>query len=47
MVNVSAPVKQSKNFLIELEEMFEHETSENKKLPAALVKPNPDYLVAD
>jgi hypothetical protein len=47
MVNISSPVVLTKNFLIELEEMFEHENSENKKLPAALVQPNPDYLVAD
>lgn len=47
MVNISSPVVVAKNFLIELEEIFEHETAESKALPMSLVQPNPDYLVAD
>lgn len=47
MVNISSPVELSKNFLIELEEIFEHECSEGKRLPPSLLSPNPDYLVAD
>jgi DNA polymerase sigma len=47
MVNMTTPALQTKNFLIELEEIFEHETSESKRLPPALSSQTPDYLVAD
>jgi len=46
MVNMTIPVV--KNFLIELEEIFETETSESKRTPgpSPLTVPQ-DYLIAD
>jgi hypothetical protein len=45
MINISAP--KVKNFLIELEEIFEHEKTDKKRVGPFLNPNQGDFLIAD